>query len=380
MNYLKELQKLHHTSLNKSKMSPITHLITTIEMGGAEKQLLILAKEQVNSGSSVVVIPLKGKPELLEEFKSVGVTVDLSMINKSIFLQIVLLFIKLNSQKLTLHAHLPRAELIASLISIKNPFYVSRHNAEPFFPKANRLISRYLSRFVIIRVRKIIAISRAVLDFNLASGEARSAKKFRVIHYGIENGDSTEVSEKGTTARVMDPTTEFKIGTIARVDRQKDFPTLLSTFKFVSERFPDARFSVVGDGPLLSEMQQLSIDLEIAHLVTWHGRISEIDEYLKSIDLFILTSIYEGFGLVLLEAMRNSVPVVASRNSAIPEVLGEDYPLLAETGSSLDFYKKVEIFRLNNMRESVLSYQGERLKLFSVQKMANSINNIYQNL
>lgn len=359
-------------------MPPIFHLITTIEMGGAEKQLLILVKEQIRRGLTVVVIPLKGKPELVSDFEKVGATVDLSLINKPFLPQVFLFVKKFNEKKLILHAHLPRAELIASLTSMRNSFFVSRHNAEMFFPNANKTLSRYLSRFVILRARRIIAISFAVRDFNLASGEARSLRKFEVIHYGIENSSSLSEREKISVSRETIPRLEFNIGTIARIDKQKDFPTLLTTFKMISERFPDARFSIVGDGPLLKEMRQLSRELEIDHLVTWHGRISEIDDYLKSLDLFILTSVYEGFGLVLLEAMRNSVPVVASRNSAIPEVMGEKYELLAETGSPTDFYKKVEIFRLKNMRGNVISYQDDRLRHFSVSKMEMSINRVYQ--
>ena len=378
MNCLKGLQKLQDTSLIRSKMPPIFHLITTIEMGGAEKQLLILAKEQIKRGLTVVIIPLKGKPELFSDFKKAGVTVDLSLINKPFLSQVFLLIKKLNEKTLILHAHLPRAELIASLTSMRNPFFVSRHNAEKFFPKANKTLSRYLSRFVILRARRIIAISFAVLDFNLASGEARSTRKFEVIHYGIESNSSPSGREKISVTMEATPNQYFKIGTIARVDKQKDFPTLLTALKMISERFPDARLSVVGDGPLLKEMQQLSRELEVDHLVTWLGRISEIDDFLKSLDLFILTSVYEGFGLVLLEAMRNSVPVIASRNSAIPEVMGEKYHLLAETGSPADFYKKVEDFRLKNMREDVISFQDYRLKQFSVEKMENAINDIYQ--
>lgn len=375
---MKGLQKLQDTSLIRSKMPPIFHLITTIEMGGAEKQLLILAKEQIKRGLTVVVIPLKGKLELFSDFEKAGVTVDLSLINKPFLSQVFLLIKKFNEKTLILHAHLPRAELIASLTSMRNPFFVSRHNAEKFFPKANKTLSRYLSRFVILRARRIIAISVAVLDFNLASGEARSTRKFEVIHYGIESNSSPSGREKISVTMGTTPNQHFKIGTIARVDKQKDFPTLLTALQMISERFPDARLSVVGDGPLLKEMQQLSRELEIDHLVTWLGRISEIDDFLKSLDLFILTSVYEGFGLVLLEAMRNSVPVIASRNSAIPEVMGEKYLLLAETGSPADFYKKVENFRLNKMRQDVISYQDDRLKQFSVEKMENAINDVYR--
>ena len=122
-------------------MPPLIHLITTIEMGGAEKQLLILAKEQAQKDFDVVVIPLKGKPELLQSFQDAGITVDLSVISKPFLYQLTYLFKKFNSERLIIHAHLPRAELIASLTSVRNPFFASRHNAEQFFPKANKLTS-----------------------------------------------------------------------------------------------------------------------------------------------------------------------------------------------------------------------------------------------
>lgn len=73
-------------------MPPLIHLITTIEMGGAEKQLLILAKEQAKRDFGVVVIPLKGKPELLQSFQEAGVTVDLSVISKPFLYQLTYLF------------------------------------------------------------------------------------------------------------------------------------------------------------------------------------------------------------------------------------------------------------------------------------------------
>jgi glycosyltransferase involved in cell wall biosynthesis len=359
-------------------MSFLIHLITTIERGGAEKQLLILAKEQVKMGLSVSVIPLKGKTELLSDFEQIGVNVDLSLLDKPFLIQLVLLLRKFNLEKLTLHAHLPRAELIASLTSLRNPFFTSRHNAEQFFPRANRLISRFMSRFVILRARKVIAISFAVREFILNSKEAKDADKIVVVHYGIDIQKTTECADRSAVGRTTSPNPEFKIGTIARIDKQKDFPTLLMAFQMISKRFPDTRLYIVGDGPLVHEMQQLSRDLQIDHLITWRGRISEIDNYLRTLDLFILTSVYEGFGLVLLEAMKNSVPIIASQNSAIPEVLGDNYELLAETGSAADFYNKVENFRINNMKERVISYQGNRLELFSALKMASAISLVYQ--
>ena len=67
----------------------VTHLITTIERGGAEKQLLTLASEQVQSGLNVVVLYLKGKPDLRNEFEESGAEVNNLLVGKSFLKQIL---------------------------------------------------------------------------------------------------------------------------------------------------------------------------------------------------------------------------------------------------------------------------------------------------
>ncbi len=63
--------------------------------------------------------------------------------------------------------------------------------------------------------------------------------------------------------------------------------------------------------------------------VKWVGKVDNVDNYLQLFDTFVLTSIYEGFGLVLLEAANAGLPIVASNISAIPEVLGRSHKYLA---------------------------------------------------
>ena len=69
----------------------VTHVITTIEMGGAEKQLLVLVEQQLRSGLRVEVIYLKGRPELEENFKIVGATVANDFVGIPFLLQLLLL-------------------------------------------------------------------------------------------------------------------------------------------------------------------------------------------------------------------------------------------------------------------------------------------------
>ena len=97
----------------------VTHLITTIERGGAEKQLLTLASEQVQSGLNVFVLYLKGKPDLRNEFEVAGVEVNNLLVGKSFLKQIFLLSKYLRKNPSPVHAHLPKSELLAAIVVTK---------------------------------------------------------------------------------------------------------------------------------------------------------------------------------------------------------------------------------------------------------------------
>jgi glycosyltransferase involved in cell wall biosynthesis len=128
---------------------------------------------------------------------------------------------------------------------------------------------------------------------------------------------------------------------------------------------------------LESQLKALSIELGLENSVHFLGRTDKIIEFLSGLDVFLLTSKYEGFGLVLLEAMDAGIPIIASRNSAIPEVLGTDFPNLCETGNDEEFAEK--ILRLNDLeyRSTVLALQANRLVIFDAPSMARKIYEVY---
>ena len=88
-------------------MQSVTHIITTIERGGAENQLLILVKEQIRSGRAVRVIFLKGNPELEQAFVTAGAVVIGSLKGRNPMIQVSqLVTILENNRRTILHCHL----------------------------------------------------------------------------------------------------------------------------------------------------------------------------------------------------------------------------------------------------------------------------------
>ena len=109
---------------------------------------------------------------------------------------------------------------------------------------------------------------------------------------------------------------------IGRLTEQKDHPTLLRAFARAHARHPKAVLVILGVGALEAETRALVIELGLGHAVHLPGRL-EIRDWLERADLFVHTSRWEGFGMVLLEAMLSSLPIVGTRVSAVPEVVAD---------------------------------------------------------
>jgi glycosyltransferase involved in cell wall biosynthesis len=273
------------------------------------------------------------------------------------------------------HAHLPRAELISAAATKGRRFIVSRHNAEPFFPGAPRIASIFLSRYVEHHSKTVIAISKAVGEFLLESREITDVDKLRVIYYGYDT-DFMETLENP----VRPIHSHFTVGTVARLVPQKDYPTLLKAFQSILTKFPDSRLLIVGNGILENELMKLSELLGINNQVTWYGKSNDVKSLIQQMDLFVLPSKYEGFGLVLLEAIQAGTPVIAARNSAIPEVLGTDSDGLFATGNSNELYQKLLKFNDLSMRENLAVEQRARLEIFNPSLMIEAMNKSYEDV
>ena len=358
----------------------IIHLITTIERGGAEKQLLILVQEQIKLGLEVEVIYLKGAPELKEDFEIAKCVVNNFISNKSFVFQILLLARYLKKSPNPVHAHLPKSELIVSLVCPKKSFVVTRHNSENFWPSSPKSISKLISKFVCSRAAKVISISNAVKKFIVETGEVSKNCKVDVIHYGSDlNSELSSIGISDLNSRISRSSRTFKIGSIGRLVDQKDYPTLLKAFKELLINHPESELFIVGDGNKKKELEDLARELEIFGKVFFLGRTQYIKEFLSLIDLFVLPSRYEGFGLVLLEAMSAKKPILASNNSSIPEVLGLEFPGLFKTGSVQQLLDKMELAISNeNFANNLIDKYSDQLKKFEPTQMAKSILEIYE--
>lgn len=362
------------------KIKQVIHIITTIERGGAEKQLLILAREQIKLGLKVEILYLKGKAELKDSFEEAGCIVNGVLANNAFLKQVILFSRLLRNKKILVHAHLPQAELVAALAMKKNSFIFTRHNSERFWPSGPKIFSIVLSRFVCIRASGGIAISNAVKEFSLTSREIPKDFKFEVIYYGCDLKPPISQNSMRQIAMMLPKSSNIKIiGAIGRLVDQKNYPILLQAFAISFSKNKNIHLVIVGSGDSKQKLLNLSKKLKIDTRITWLGRTEYIPEFLSRINLFVLPSDYEGFGLVLLEAMVANKPILASNNSSIPEVLGSNHKGLFETNNFLELSFKINkvLNELKFQRELKKNY-GKQLNLFNPKKMAKKILRMYE--
>jgi glycosyltransferase involved in cell wall biosynthesis len=117
------------------------------------------------------------------------------------------------------------------------------------------------------------------------------------------------------------------------------------------------------------------------NLILITGFISEreLDDLYKNADLFVFPSLYEGFGLPPLEAMKRGLPVVASNATCIPEILG-DAVLYFDPLNTNDIAEKIKkVLTDTNLREQLIQKGFEQVKKYNWSKMAQQTMNLYFN-
>jgi glycosyltransferase involved in cell wall biosynthesis len=258
----------------------------------------------------------------------------------------------------------------------KGSFISTRHNSERFLPSGPRVISKILSRYVIHRAFALVSISHAVERFLRETGEVRESDNVVVIHYGLKQVNIKNFDE------VFPDKVYYQIGTVARLTRQKNLPLLLNTLRLLHDRgYKEFKLSVVGVGNLSSDLHEMAKTLNLSNSIDWKGKVEDVSSYYGSLDVFIFTSNYEGFGLVLLEAMMHGIPIIARNTSAVPEVLGANHPGLVDSSDPEDFVEKLlQLYNDSSKLKTYLLYQSEQLTKFSIYVTESAHFNLYARL
>jgi len=310
----------------------VAHVIKVVRAAGAERHLLTLLAglrdRDIDARLMVLVEPGNDMQSYADEAGARAIPVERLTIRRDLD---PALFSRLRDrfrafQPDVVHTHLLHADLygIPAARWAGVPVVVSsRHNDDSFrrrFPiqQVNRLLWRMADAGIVI--------SDALARFSVEVEGAPSSKIHR-IYYGLE---ATKPLDRGRAraALVSQALTQGEgeqdivlIGMACRLVEQKGVTYAIQAFARLAQQFPAAHLLVAGEGALRAALEAEAAALGLngrVHFLGWRG---DMPTYMAALDLFLMPSLWEGFGLVLLEAMARVVPIIASRVSAIPEIV-----------------------------------------------------------
>jgi|GEM_PF-468787 len=300
----------------------VLHLITDLEPGGAQLLLLRTSRGIDSERFEFYVAFMLGKGTLSAEFQSCGIKVlDLTRGKKFSWISPFKLFMVLRKYKIDiLHTHLVHASLLGRVVGRMagvSAVISTRHFG--YDPKVKSLIY-YLERKSGFLDKRIIAVSAAVKKYFSCTNPAIE-NRICVIYNGLDIDSETQ---RDLCGELMP---EFRILSAGRLHKIKRFDILIRAAAIIKEQNKDFRVLIAGDGPERHYLQTLIRELNLQDNVYLAGQKtnSEIIGLIKNSDLYVQSSDWEAFGLSILEAMSQSLAVVATNVGGIPEIIKNGY-------------------------------------------------------
>jgi glycosyltransferase involved in cell wall biosynthesis len=245
---------------------------------------------------------------------------------------------------------------------------------------------RLLDRFLAGLASRIIVISNSV---NNRFIYLKNKEKIRVVYNGVDISDFTPDEASGGSIRseFSIGAEEIIIGTISQFIPMKGLEFFIEAAKFVVEKVNNVKFLIVGkrvgDDTYERKLKGLVKDLGIENKVIFTGYRNDIKNVIASMDIFVLASIGEGFGRVLIEAMALKKPIVAAKSGGIPEIVsdGETGILVPEKDSLEIASAVIKLIKEKDLGERMGLAGRKRVEeMFTIERHAREIEKQYASL
>lgn len=360
----------------------ILHLIKSLGRGGAETLLVQTAKfHDLEKFELHVIYFLPWKNQLVAELQKAGVHVlnipahnNLCIIRS---FKLVENYIQTHQINL-LHCHLPWAGFLGRLIHfrIQIPTLYTEHNKQERY----HFFTRLLNKITFNHQTKVVAVSEDVRNSILKNIPVEIpvvtiSNGIDTIHYHKNPNSGNVIRESlGISPDAV------VLGTLAVFRKQKCLLKWLDVFAALYDGNPNLRGIMVGDGPLMNDIENYRRKLDLEEVVFLPGMKKNAADWYNTMDIFMISSEFEGLPLALLEAMSTEKPVVSTNAGGIGEVLQHN-----KTGYLVNFG---DWFGLINAAQALIDDKSlcssmgmaGRLRImdaYSLKQMVSSLEIIY---
>ncbi|KGK85134.1 glycosyltransferase [Desulfosporosinus sp. HMP52] len=362
------------------KKSKILHIIGGGEIGGAEKHVLSVLKNLDRTRFEPHLICLTNGPfsDIVKENHIPVSTFPMRFPIDLTPLPSLIRWLKRNSIDL-IHTHGSRANLLGRLSAkwLSLPCLTTVHSslAHDYLSPWSARIALGLDRLTLPLTSGIITVS----DYLGREVELRGGRNLKTIYNGYSSisFNNPESDRLNFRKKWGIPQEALVLGTIGRLHPTKGQIHLIQAATQLLLKFPNLHLLIIGDGPLRGDLASELERITIPH--TFTGYLPTAYQALPAMDLFVLPSISEGMGLVLLEAMQAGIPIVASAVGGIPEVIRNGKEgLLFSAGNVTDLTNKcLSIFENQALAQSLVQGGRNRWPMFSIDSMIKETEQVY---
>lgn len=317
-------------------MKKIVHIVANLNRGGAELRILEGIEALAHDYIFAIVCCYKGSDEgLLSACKELGVEVyepnfEFTLGKHITYLRTTLRRLKDESYSIV-HSHTMHHSGLVMLIAYRG---YTKRIAHARNSGSNR--NDFKSRFFFATGKLLINVfaTEKVANSKMSGRYLFGKRPFKVL---LNCGDYSKFLKISASKRNLD---KINLLCVARLDPIKNIERLLSYMPHL----PNIYLSIVGSGQLMDRLSKRSVALKIDNRVNFHGQVENVAPYYENADVFILPSIREGLGGVVIEAQASGLHCVIS--SSIPEEvdfkLGLIHRFDFEQGSPIELLSLLE--------------------------------------
>jgi glycosyltransferase involved in cell wall biosynthesis len=366
----------------------ILHLITRLPIGGAERMLLGVLRNLDSGRFDSIVCCIQDRGELAEEVERLGIPlVALGLMRGGRFDREVIPTLRRlirEKQIALLHAHLYHANLYGRLAAWREgiPAIASVHNTYSDRRKwhrhlANRLLARCSFRVTVGSAE----VERDVLGYDHVDPD----RLVRLPNCIDLDRVSTSLTVAQAKARLGFAATDLVIGAVGRMEEQKGHRYLLAAFAAL-RKMPElsvarTRLLIVGDGRQRAQTEELAANLGITEVCRFPGSIKDLSEVYRAIDIFVMSSMWEGLSLAMLEAMAAGLPVISTKVGGAHDVLGDNLRgILVPEGDAEALAEALRDLIMDPKKQHHLADSGRNhvRKHYSVAAMTRELAALYE--
>jgi glycosyltransferase involved in cell wall biosynthesis len=242
-----------------------------------------------------------------------------------------------------------------------------------FTPGIRRLTYTFIDKLLLRSTDIVICVGQGDYRAGLVAGVVNE-KKSVVITNGI---DVQKFAHKRKSVRRQ------VIGTIGRLHIQKGQIYLLEAMQHVLASEPSAILRIIGDGELMNYLKNSAQSLGLSGHIEFAGMRNDVAEELAAMEIFVLPSLWEGFPLVLLEAMAAERPIVATRVNGVTEILedGVDSILVPPRNPKALADAVLVFLRSRSLAVQYAKRAGHKVRdLFTVETMIEKTQQVYEHV